>query len=145
MTTRHWNQDGFSLAEMMVAIAILGIALAVAIPNFRDSLDRARAERVETELQSDLRLAISTAKATGRSVEIRFGDDGYRVLDAADSSRVYRSRDYDGDVAVVASGNPTVFPWGLVQPADVRISHHAGSTDFVILPTGRMEKDSGGS
>lgn len=133
------QRDGFTLMEMMVAIAVLGVALAVAVPNFRSSLDRARAERVETELQSDLRLALSNAKATGRTLQILFGQNGYRVVDAADTNSVVRSRTYDGTIAVAATGNPLVFPWGMVQPANFNVSHHAGCRDFLILPTGRVE------
>ena len=143
MTGNIRERAGFTLVEMMIAITIIGIALVVAVPNFRGSLDRARAERIEAELQSDLRLALSTAKATGRAVQFRFDEDGYRLIDAADSSRVFRSRDYEGSIAVVASGNPMVFPWGMVQPTDVSVSHHAGSTDYLILPTGRVEEDEG--
>lgn len=139
MTGHIRQRDGFTLVEMMVAIVIFGIAMAIAVPNFRGSLDRARADRVETELQSDLRLALSTAKATGRTMQIRFDQGGYRVVDAADTSRVYQARDYEGSIAVTATGNPLVFPWGMVQPADLNVAHHAGYTDFLILPTGRIE------
>ena len=141
MTGHFRTRDGFTLVEMMVAITILGIALVVAVPNFRGSLDRARAERVESELQSDLRLALSTAKASGRTVQILFGADGYRVVDAADTTRVFQSRTYEGSIAVTASGNPLVFPWGMVQPADLDVAHHAGTASLLILPTGRIEDD----
>jgi len=139
MTGHLRQRDGFTLMEMMVAIAVFGIALAVAVPNFRGSLDRARAERVETELQSDLRLAMSNAKATGRTLQILFSDDGYRVVDAADTTSIVRKRTYEGTIAVAATGNPLVFPWGMVQPANLNVAHHAGSRDFLILPTGRIE------
>lgn len=139
MSRHRRHQDGFTLMEMMVAVSILGIALAVTVPNLRGTLDRARADRVETELQSDLRLALSHAKATGRTIQIRFDAHGYRVVDAADTSSVIRERAYEGTVAVAASGNPLIFPWGMVQPADLSVSHHAGSVDFLILPTGRIE------
>lgn len=143
MTSNLRQRDGFTLMEMMVAIAVLGIALAVAVPNLRGTLDRARAERVESELQSDLRLALSNAKATGRTIQIRFDPNGYRVVVAADTSNVIQQRNYEAGVAVNASGNPLVFPWGMVQPADLNVSHRAGYQDFLILPTGRIEKAEG--
>lgn len=136
------DRTGFTLVEIMVAIGILGIALAIAVPSFRGTMDRARVDRVESELQSDLRLALSHAKATGRAVRIQFDETGYRVVDATDSTRVIRQRDYEAAIRVTASGNPLVFPWGMVQPADLNVSHRAGSHTVMILPTGRIEDPS---
>ena len=133
------RQDGFTLVEMMVVISVLGIALAMAIPSFRGQMERARFDRAAAEMQSDLRLAISTAKATGRAVLIDFETNGYRLVDATDSTRVYRERTFDGGINLATSGDPLVFPWGMVQPADVNIASHSRTKDVQILPTGRLE------
>ena len=138
------NNKGFTLIEFAVAMVIIGIALAISVPNFRRSLDRARFDRAATELQSDLRLAISTAKATGRTVRFQFLDDGYKLTDAADSTRVIRERDFDGTVALRATTDPLIFPWGMVQPTDIEISNSHHLKAFQILPTGRVELDTGG-
>lgn len=133
------GQRGFSLTEMMIAITILGIALAVATPNFRSSLDRARFDRASSEIQSDIRLAVSTAKLNGRAVRFDFSATGYTLVDAADTTRVYRSRDYGSDFALVSDRNPVVFPWGQMQPAQVQVTSHDHNQAFRILPTGRVE------
>lgn len=137
---RPRTDAGFSLTELAVAITILGIALAVTVPNFNNSLRRARYDRAASELQSDLRLAISEAKASGRTLRLDFGGSGYEVLDTADSN-VVRSRDYEGGLSFNAASDPLIFPWGLVQPTEVYISGQQRSHNFQILPTGKVEME----
>lgn len=131
---------GYSLPELMVTITIIGIALAVTVPRFNSSLSRARYDRATGELQSDLRLAISEAKASGRTLRLDFNANGYTVMDAVDSTSI-RSRDYGGGLVFAATADPLIFPWGLVQPAEVQISGENRVHNFLILPTGRVEMD----
>lgn len=144
MVRHHRDRGGFTLVEILVVVGIIGIALAVAAPALNTSIQRARFDRATTELQSDLRLAISTARATGRAVVMDFDDDGYRLVDATDSSRVYRSRENEANVQVLANSSPLVFPWGMVQQTQVSVSTSYRSEDFLILPTGRLEPAEGG-
>ena len=133
------NTRGFSLVELAVTLIILGIAAALAIPPFQRSLARSRVDRVPAELQSDLRMAISNAKATGRTIRVVFDTDGYQVMDASDSTSIAQ-RDFDGAAAIASSTNPLIFPWGLVQPADVSVSNSHYSKNLQILPTGKVEE-----
>jgi prepilin-type N-terminal cleavage/methylation domain-containing protein len=139
LTSHLRGHHGFTLTEMMMTITILGVALAVATPNFRSSFDRARFDRASSEIQSDIRLAVSTAKLNGRAVRFDFSESGYALVDAADTTQVYRSRDYGADFVLVADRNPIVFPWGQVQPTQVQVSSQSHIQNFLILPTGRVE------
>ena len=49
---------GFSLIELMVAIAIVAILLAVAFPNFEDSMRRNRLATTTNELLGSVALAM---------------------------------------------------------------------------------------
>ena len=133
------SQSGVTLVELMTVFVLVGIALAIAIPNFRSNMERANLDRVPVELESDLRLAISTAKARGRPMQIVFGESGYNVRDAADTTQVLRSRDFGTHASFNASGDPMIFPWGLVQPTDVTVTTPQGATRSVsFLPTGKL-------
>lgn len=55
------NYHGFTLIEMMIVIAILGIVLAMAIPSFTDMLNRKRVEAAANEFLSTFSLAKSEA------------------------------------------------------------------------------------
>lgn len=65
------NQLGFSMIEMMVGIAILGILAALAAPDFSATIKRYRIKSTADELRASFLLARSTAVTRGRPVIIR--------------------------------------------------------------------------
>ena len=46
------NQKGFTLVELMIVVAIIGILVAIAIPNLLDAIDRARQKATVGDLHS---------------------------------------------------------------------------------------------
>lgn len=86
------TMDGFTLAEIMVATAILGILLAVAAPNFRawilNSQIHAAAESVQTGLQR------ARAEAVKRNRVVEFvlqGGNSWAIINPADLSKLEQS------------------------------------------------------
>lgn len=49
---RRMNNQGFTLIELMIVIAIIGILAAIAIPNFIAYRDKAYCSAAETDVQS---------------------------------------------------------------------------------------------
>lgn len=133
------HSGGFSVIELMVAIVILGIALAIATPNFSRSLRIAQADRAQSELQSDIRLAMSTARARGRAVRLVFNDSGYVLMDASDST-VVRTRAFSTGISIASSADPLIFPWGQVQPANLSITcpSSGDAHSLTLSPSGRL-------
>ena len=56
------NQKGFTLVELMVVIAILGVLAAIAIPKFSESTDAANTAKIQADLRT-IESAIMTATA----------------------------------------------------------------------------------
>lgn len=97
MKQRRSRRAGFSLLEVVIAVAILGIAAAIAIPSFTGMVRRGKINSHIRGIMNDLSLAQGTARSgkevvaglTTRSAGIRIqGTDNYQVIvtDSVDGS-----------------------------------------------------------
>ena len=81
MNTRHHRaQRGFTIIELMTALVVAGILLAVAIPSFRELLARNRVEGVAGELSTDLQYARSEAVSRNAQVGLIAEGNCYTVF-----------------------------------------------------------------
>lgn len=73
MITRHGprSQRAFTLIELMIAIAVLGVLLTLAAPSFRDFMLTQRLKSVSAQLVTDLQFARSEAASRGQAVSVR--------------------------------------------------------------------------
>lgn len=66
--TRAARSSGFTLLELMIALAIIGILLAVAAPSFREAMMNVRISAQTNDLMADLALARSEAVKRNQTV-----------------------------------------------------------------------------
>lgn len=64
---RKFNQKGFTLIELMIVIAIIGILAAIAIPNFISYRDKAYCSRAETDANNVMAALSSYFSEPGRT------------------------------------------------------------------------------
>lgn len=75
------KEDGFTLMEMMIVVAIIAILTAIALPKFNESLALANTARVQADLQS-LDTAIAMYRVQNGSVPQTIADlDEYIDVD----------------------------------------------------------------
>lgn len=76
-TATHQRSAGFTLIELTVTVAVLGVLLSVAAPSFRDLQAAQRVRSAANSLVSDLVLARSEALKRGRNVVLTAADSGW--------------------------------------------------------------------
>ena len=73
------RQSGFTLAELMVVIAIIALLTSVAVPNFLSWLPKYRLKSAADELFTNLNLAKLTAVRNGEPCAVSFTANGYTI------------------------------------------------------------------
>lgn len=105
------SRSAFSLTEMVVVLAIIGVLSAIALPRFGSSLTRVRLDNAARRIVRDVELAQRTARARSISVNMVFNQaaERYRIVglpSLESSQRVYRvdlEVEYDGVVINTAN------------------------------------------
>lgn len=98
---------GFTLLELMIAVAVAAILVTVAAPGMSDLIRRQQASSGINELVYSMRLARSEAVTRKRSVGVCVGD-GDQCLDSNDWHRgwlVFVDIDDDGDCGSIVDGS----------------------------------------
>ena len=63
---------GFTLIDTMVAVAIIGIVSAIAVPSITSAIDSTRLAQSTREVERELQIAKARAVGKGRAIRMRF-------------------------------------------------------------------------
>ncbi len=62
----------FTMAEMVISLAIVGVLAAIAVPRFSRAITRQRVENAANRLMADLDYAATLARTSGTPVQLKF-------------------------------------------------------------------------
>jgi type IV fimbrial biogenesis protein FimT len=91
-----FKQSGFTLIELIIIIAVMGIFAAIAIPNFLSYMPRHRLNGAARQVMGDLMAARMKAVKLNHSVKVFFYSNQYKICDDADNNGTVT--DGEGDV-----------------------------------------------
>ena len=137
------TMSGFTLVELMTAIAVLAILAAIAVPSFRPIIENWRVRDAAAELQSTLYFARSEAVKRGGNVSVVANSKsndwstGWEVQDNAGNILQQGAVPTDTTVAQAAPGAQTIYfdRWGMASDNSAA-GGGAKALSFLIKPTG---------
>lgn len=118
-TIMHINkQSGFNLIELMIAVVVLGVILAVGIPNFNNLVENNRITATTNDLVTALNMARSEAVKRGTDIDfVQTGNDwsdGWEVRehgsnDDAGLIRVWQGPQHNVAISLDSGSLPITF------------------------------------
>lgn len=117
-------QKGFTLIELMIVVAIIGILAAIALPAYQDYTNRAKASEVVLAASS-ARTCVTEIVQSGGTIDT----DTVATCNSATNPSQYvasvAATVVDGDISILATGR--AFP-GTSQPAVTLLGTVSGET-----------------
>jgi type IV fimbrial biogenesis protein FimT len=123
------RQAGFTLVEIMVAVAIVGVVLAISVPAMRTYTDQQKLQSATSTIEGSLRRARSAAIT--KRCNVRFS-----VIDEANTYALVRDNEGDGNFSIMLA-NGTLDP--TISMADLAF----GGSDFVTFDPRGMPDNAG--
>lgn len=132
---KHNRLQGFTLVEMIISFAVIGIMLAVGIPSFKSMIASQRVKSAATTLQSALNL--TRAEALKRNTNVTLSpvtsgqwNSGWNVLDPSTGKSLF--------AAPAVTSLTITGPTSVIYQSTGRVNATANNT-FKISSTGTTD------
>jgi type IV fimbrial biogenesis protein FimT len=150
LSTRVSNQQGLTLIELVIVVALIGVLVGIAIPIYIGQIPQSRLNGAARQVMADLMLARRQAVSETRRVRVYFPDNQrYKICYDADGDGIVGDCEGNGKikniqatyygVTITANKNPIFHPRGTVAEwTTITLSNASGSRDVTISSAGRI-------
>jgi prepilin-type N-terminal cleavage/methylation domain-containing protein len=140
------REGGFTLIELMIVVAIIGISSAIAVPNIREWLARYDLKQSMSEIAGDLNLAKLVAMNRNRqaTVMIQMAGSLVQVSGISGGTEIFSTRTLPSRINALPGGTATVnfSSLGLstvTAPQTIQVQNEKGLTySLSVLPSGKV-------
>ena len=147
------SHKGFTLVELMIVIAVMGIMAAIAVPNYRTYMAQRRLNGAARQVMSDLMAARMKAVSQNNEFKVFFlANNQYKILDdnnnngTEDTGESSQTKDIQTeyyDVTLSANNNPIFQPNGTASNLPTinlgSLSNSSWSKSITISSAGRVK------
>ena len=135
--------SGFTLLETMLSLAVLGILLVLAVPDFYPMLQRQRFEHSASEIRALLEETQSLALTSQVSHRVGFDANDHSLLIERKQSGAYailQKRPVEEEMTLEATRWPSFGPFGFAQSGTILLDSPEFQTSIVVSSVGRIRQ-----